>query len=81
MQQRYTPGYAPPEQVEGARAMPSADVYALGKVITFMLTGETDPDRVSYPSWRNLVRACSAASAAERPSVEAVGKMLADLPS
>jgi serine/threonine protein kinase len=81
MQHRYTPGYAPPEQVDGARANPSADVYAVGKVIAFMLTGETDPDRIPYPSWRTLVRNCNALNSSERPSVEAVGKMLADLPS
>ena len=35
------PGYAPPEQyVKGQRLLPSADIYSLGAVLYFALTGE-----------------------------------------
>lgn len=41
----FKPGYAPPEQyVRGARLLPCADVYALGAVCLFALTGRR-PDR------------------------------------
>lgn len=81
MQQVFTPGYAPPEQIEGVRAHASADVYAFGKVLTFMLTGETDPDKVPYPGWSHLVHACSAPSASDRVSVAEASRLLAALPS
>jgi len=71
----------PPEQVEGVRAHPSADVYALGKVITFMLTGGTDPDRVVYPQWGKFVRACSAPKADDRPTLDELQRHLADIPT
>lgn len=38
----FKPGYAPPEQyVRGARLLPSADIYALGAVYFFALTGRS----------------------------------------
>lgn len=36
-----TPDYISPEQIDGARAGVPADVYALGCVVCFMLTGES----------------------------------------
>ena len=35
-----TPDYISPEQIEGGRAGPRSDVYALGCVVCFLLTGE-----------------------------------------
>lgn len=80
MQQSHTRGYAPPEQVEGAEAAPSQDVYAFGKLVTFLLTGGTDPDMVPGPGWRELARACTARDPALRPSMEAVASSLDQLP-
>jgi hypothetical protein len=59
MQGSYTLAYAPPEQITGAEAHPSSDVYAFGKVLTFMLTGGTDPDAVSQKEWRELLQQCT----------------------
>lgn len=79
MQQFFTPGYAPPEQAEGVEAKASADVYALGKVLTFLLTGGTDPDRITYPGWASFVRRCVAADAEDRPSLDVLRAELAEL--
>jgi streptogramin lyase/tRNA A-37 threonylcarbamoyl transferase component Bud32 len=35
-----TPDYISPEQIDGARPGPAADIYALGCVVCFLLTGE-----------------------------------------
>jgi hypothetical protein len=43
---RLTPGFAAPELVAGARAMPAADVYSLAVVILTALTGGVDWLRV-----------------------------------
>lgn len=80
MQQAYSPGFAPPEQVEGAPADASADVYALGKVICFMLTGETDPDLIQFPGWRAVVRSCTRPTPSDRPSLPALQSQVEDLP-
>ena len=66
----HTPGYAPPEQVEGAEASAAADIYAFGKLLSFMLTGQTDPDRVVSSACRLLARDCTRLEAAERLSTE-----------
>lgn len=55
-----TPGYTPPEQWAGREAHPSADVYAFGKLIVFLLTNETDVDFLfDQPLWAELVRGCT----------------------
>jgi serine/threonine protein kinase len=71
-----TPGFAPPEQLDGAVAHASADVYALGKLITFVLTGQTDVDQVMLPSWARLARRCTDRAPENRPSVEEVATEL-----
>lgn len=75
-----TLGYAPPEQREGIEAKPSADIYALGKVITFMLTGVTDIDRIENMHWARLVRSCVEADPGVRPALERLEESLEELP-
>ena len=76
-----TLGYAAPEQFEGVEARPSADVYSLGKVLVYMLTGQTDADYVRFTTWRQLISRCINHDPDERPSMEAVIAELAGIPS
>jgi hypothetical protein len=45
-------------------------------VLVFMLSGETDPDRITLPGWRELVADCSKREPDERPGIEAVAERL-----
>jgi serine/threonine protein kinase len=63
----FTHGFAPPEQISGTEPHPSMDVYAYGKLITRMLTGTTDPDKIEDPVWVQLVRECTAREPNVRP--------------
>ena len=58
-QQSGTLGYAPPEQWDGRQAHPSADVYAFGKLLVFLLTGETDIDKVESRQFLPVIRGCT----------------------
>ena len=69
-QQHGTLGYTAPEQFDGVEAMPSADIYSLGKILVFLLTGNTDVDQVSYPSWRPLIQQCVHTQPDNRPSID-----------
>jgi len=74
-------GYSAPEQYDGVEAKPSADVYAFGKLMVFMLTGNTDVDLVGYPTWRQLILRCTAQQPDERPSIEHVLNDLMAIPT
>jgi hypothetical protein len=76
-----TLGYGAPEQFEGVEARPSADVYSLGKILVFLLTGQTDPDRVPFPSWREVIRRCLSLEPEQRPHAQALIKNLESMPS
>ncbi len=76
-----TLGFAAPEQLQGADAATPADVYSFGKLVVYLLTGQTDPDMVQQPRWRALVRACCAEKPSDRLSVEVVHQRLLDLPA
>ncbi len=67
---RGTPGYAPPEQSSFAEADPSADIYAYGKLLTFLLTGTTDIDRVPPGDWQRIVHACTERKVDERLDID-----------
>jgi hypothetical protein len=72
-QLRGTSGYAAPEQVlTGVEADASADIFALGKLIVFVLTGGTDIDRILFRDWRGIARRCTAEEPPQRPSLDAV---------
>ncbi len=65
----HTAPWAPPEQIQGAAAHPSADIYAWGRVVVFLLTGRTALDAVGdVPSaWRELLTACTSVVPEQRP--------------
>ena len=74
-----THGYAPPEQLEGAEAHPSADIYSFGKLLAFLLTGQTDVDQIAWPTWGQIARACTTRDPAQRPGLDEVEKKIAAL--
>lgn len=80
-QQYGTLGYAAPEQFQGVEARPSADVYSLGKIIVFLLTGQTDVDHVQFSVWRDLITRCIKQDAAQRPLVATLINELPALPA
>jgi hypothetical protein len=74
----FTAPWAPPEQITGAPAHPSADVYAWARVVGFMLTGRTETEKtltVEQP-WRTILSPCVGFQPEKRPTV---AKLLADL--
>lgn len=78
-QQYGTLGYTAPEQFEGVTAHPSADIYSFGKVLIFLLTGQTDIDHVPYPAWRSLILQCIRQDPQQRPSVETALSAMASM--
>jgi serine/threonine protein kinase len=56
-----------------------ADVYSFGKVVVYMLTGQTDPDRVPLP-WRSLVLGCTERDPERRPSLVELERHLSTIP-
>ncbi len=79
-QQAGTFGYMAPEQLNGVEARASADVYSFGKLMVFLLTGQTDPDLVSFPMWRKLIGECTSSAAVDRPSTLELQEALARVP-
>jgi serine/threonine protein kinase len=81
-----TPGYMPPEQIEGP-ALPKSDVYAVGATLFEMLTHQRPPidrtgldprDAVECPDeLANLVVKMTAARVADRPTLKQVQTSLA----
>ena len=71
-QQYGTLGYAAPEQFQGVEARPTADIYSLGKILVFLLTGQTDVGHVPYSSWRELISRCIAHDPGKRPPSEEI---------
>jgi hypothetical protein len=63
----------------GAEAHPSADVYAFGKVIAFLLTGSTDVDKIGQLGWQQLARRCTLVAPDARPPLAEVADELARL--
>lgn len=80
-QQFGTLGYAAPEQFQGVEARPSADVYSLGKILVFLLTGQTDVDRVPFSTWRELIAHCIRHDPTQRPPIAKVADEIASLPT
>ncbi len=65
----HTAPWAPPEQIEGAAAHPSADIYAWGRVTGSMLTGRSNKEALSaLPSpWTNILGPCVDVAPDNRP--------------
>jgi hypothetical protein len=80
MQQAGTPEYAPNEQFEGVEAHPSADIYAFGKVVTFMITGQTDPELITSPQWQIFITACIQEEPTLRAELPSLLEQLEHLP-
>jgi hypothetical protein len=78
-----TPGYMAPEQLRGVEAHPSADLYSLGKLLVFLLTGQTDPDKVpfTYREWDELIRRCLKPSPARRLPIPRLIRGLKSIPT
>lgn len=71
-QQAGTPGYAAPEQFQGVTAHASADIFSFGKVLVFLLSGQTDVDYISYEKWRDLIHHCIDPDPDRRPDIKTV---------
>ena len=67
-----TLGFAPPEQLDGAEAHPSADIFAFGKLLAYLTTGQTDVDQIRWPTWGPIARDCTARLAEQRPTLDDV---------
>jgi serine/threonine protein kinase len=80
-QQYGTLGYAAPEQFQGVEARPSADIYSFGKVLVYLLTGQTDIDHVAYSTWRDLIQRCICHDPSQRPVIDKVVEELVSLPT
>ncbi|GAA1297399.1 outer membrane protein assembly factor BamB family protein [Streptomyces javensis] len=63
----------PPEQAAGGRPRPLGDIYALGAVLAYALTGRRLPEAGGLPEeLRSIVLPCLASDPAERPTAAAL---------
>ncbi|MFC6566100.1 serine/threonine-protein kinase [Actinoplanes utahensis] len=70
-----TPGYIAPELITGGTATAAADVYALGILLTEMITGSI-PEGPPGPDAPPLIHHCLATDPRDRPSARAVAAQL-----
>lgn len=77
----HTMPWAPPEQIQGAQAHPSADIYSLGKIMTFLLTGKPTlaKDSSLELHWEQIVTPCVAIDPDKRPDIAEVQSCLQKL--
>ena len=78
-QQHGTPGYAAPEQFQGVTAHSSADIFSFGKLLVFLLTGQTDVDYVAFSVWKELILACIDSNPDRRPDIKTVIRRLEEI--
>ena len=76
-----TLGYAAPEQFDCVEAKPSADIYSLGKILVFLLSGQTDVDHITYPAWRGLIKRCVSTTPDKRPTLAEAIESLESMPT
>ena len=80
--QRYgTLGYAAHRAIPRSRSTPQADVYSLGKIMVFLLTGQTDVDYVQFSAWRDLITRCIRQDPQQRPVIGKVIEEIASMPA
>jgi ATP-dependent Lon protease len=79
MQGAHSLPWAPPEQRDGAAAHPSADIYAMGRVVAFLLSGSVKvEDYAGLPSrWLGIVKPCLSVSPDERPDAQQLRAQIA----
>jgi hypothetical protein len=77
----HTIPWAPPEQIEGAAAHPSADIYAIGRVLCFLLTGMQEKVSVQHlePHWATILAPCVDVTPEKRPDVDSVRASIEEL--
>jgi serine/threonine-protein kinase len=77
----HTQPWAPPEQIQGAQAHPSADIYALGKVLLFLLTGKSgvSQDNEIPVHWIEIIAPCIEIDPVKRPVIATVQGQLAGM--
>ncbi len=82
MQGAHSMPWAPPEQRDGAPAHPSADVYAVGRIIAFLLTGSVKVEDYSGlpANWWSIIKPCLSVNPDERPDVQTLRTQVAGLP-
>ena len=69
MQGAHSMPWAPPEQRDGAAAHPSADIYAMGRVMAFLLSGSVKVEDYSSlrQEWWAVIKPCLSVTPDERP--------------
>ena len=73
---RGTTGYAAPEQIlTGVEARPPADIFALGKIAVFLITGATDVDGLIFKQWRKAARWCTQDDPDARPTLDQIAEV------
>ena len=77
----HTQPWAPPEQIQGAQAHPSADIYSLGKVLLFLLSGKTSIEQASDidSDWLSIIGPCIEIDPSQRPNIATVRTQLQQL--
>jgi hypothetical protein len=56
-------------------------VYSLGKVMVFLLTGQTDVDHVQFSAWRDLITRCIRQDPQQRPVIGKVIEEIGSMPA
>lgn len=81
MQGAHSMPWAPPEQRDGAVAHPSADIYAIGRVMAFLLSGSVKIEDYSGldPQWWAIIKPCLSVSPDERPEAQVLRTQVAAL--
>ena len=72
-------GFAPPEATHGAPPDSAFDVYGLGASLSWLLRGGQSTELPQHPDVVAIVRACTSANPAERPTAAVLATTLASL--